>query len=347
MQYQKKDKPINSNNLLVFFLPFILILAGCAFNGPRARMGSLPTSTLGTPFIGLDGLGSHGYHIGIFEGNGIVYTCKAGHIDIYHLRGVADNTRHLIKKVKKTLENSKSGFSYHLAFETSTHKITFTYPKNWENLSFRDKHQAIIEISEDLGPYLAFQASIWHEILTWFGVRFAGIEPEFNSAFSWEDLFSNLLGARIAVGAVRDSQHSYDKAMTVALQGELEFLGIQSPDIARKASEKMRGSWFTGNLIVDTLRRNFDIGLDGSITPILVPAMIECADDAIAYPVPTRAVLDKYGISMQYEIKPNVFEQEAIYAAADSNRIYPREHFPVIMEAIKRQAKEKGYLFDE
>ena len=55
-----------------------------------------------------------------------------------------------------------------------------------------------------------------HEILTWHGFRCVGFLPEFLSAFSWEDSFSNLLGTVVASKALRDTEHPYDEAMTIA-----------------------------------------------------------------------------------------------------------------------------------
>ncbi|MBN1816770.1 MAG: DUF4056 domain-containing protein [Sedimentisphaerales bacterium] len=346
--YDDKQFPAVRPPFPVFLLILLFsALSGCAIDGPRARLGTLPTSTLGTPFLGPDDLGAHGYRFGWLEGNGIVYTCRAGHIDIYHVRGAADNTKYLIQRIEKLLLQGQAGFSYNLMLETSTHKIQFVYPENWNSIAGAEKERMVREVAFAAGPYLAFQAATWHEILTWFGVRFAGIEPEYNSAFTWEDLFSNLLGVRLAVQALQDVQNVYDQALTRALRKEMEQLGIQPANVARKAAEKMRNLWFSGFIFVDTFRKNFDIGLDGSITPTLVPDVPGCGEEAVSYPPPSLDRMEKYGFSILYEIRPNVFEQRAIFAAAGADRIFPKEHFPRIMEVIRQQAKEKGYLFDE
>jgi len=87
---------------------------------------------------------------------------------------------------------------------------------------------------------------------------------EYDSAFSWEDSYSNVLGTILAVRALRDTQHTYNEAMEIVLDEEMDKLGIQPVGVARQASDAVKGKWFTGNfaLFVDMKKRNFDIGLD-------------------------------------------------------------------------------------
>ena len=62
---------------------------------------------------------------------------------------------------------------------------------------------------------------MWHEIATWFGYKMTGFYPEFGSAFSWEDMYSNLLGCHVGYLALYDNEHSFDRAVTVAAEAEL------------------------------------------------------------------------------------------------------------------------------
>ncbi len=328
-----------------------VMVNGC--NAPKPRMGCLPTSTPGSRFLNPDNLGAHSYGYGniFFEKNGIVYTCRAGHIDITHVRWAADYTRYLTKKTYKTLMNNRKGFSFKSPLERSRQTVHFDYPGYWEDHPQKDRERIAREISLELGPYLAYTALTWHEILTWFGVHFAGIEPEFNSAFSWEDSFSNLLGTRLAVRALQDTRHSYDEAMTLAINRELEKLGVQPRNVAIAAAEKMRGKWFKGNILVDTKKRNLDIGLDGYVTPTLVPDLQECEIAwPYSYPVP-KPELYIYRFSMKYEIEPRELEKgkilKIVYPDGGGKMIYPEKHFPKIMDYVKRQAIEKGYDCDD
>jgi hypothetical protein len=328
-----------------------VMVNGC--DAPKPRMGCLPTSTPGSRFLNPYDLGAHCYNYRnvFFEKNGIVYTCRAGHIDITHVRWAADYTRYLVKKTYKTLVNKHRGFSFRSPLERSKQIAQFNYPRYWKNQPQKSRERIAHKVSLEVGPYLAYTALTWHEILTWFGVHFAGIEPEFNSAFSWEDSFSNLLGTRLAVIALRDTRHSYDEAMTLAIDRELEKLGVQPRNVAIAAAEKMRGKWFRGNILVDTKKRNFDIGLDGYVTPTLVPDLQECKRARpFSYPV-TKPKLYIYGFSMKYEIEPREWEKGEILKIVYTNRrgkkIYPAKHFPKIMDYIKRQAIAKGYDYDD
>lgn len=327
-----------------------ILATGCG--APRLRMGCLPTSTPGTRFLNPDKLGLHSYNYSkiFFEKDGIVYTCRAGHIDITHVRTAADKTRYLVKKTYRTLMKNRKEFSFKSPAECSKHFVQFDYPEYWENQPQKSREKIAHKISLELGPYLAYTSLTWHEILTWFEIHFAG-KPNFDSAFSWEDSFSNLLGTRLAIKAIQDTKHNYDKAMTLAINKELEKLGVQPRDVAISASEKMRGKWFKGNILVDTKRRNFDIGLDGYVTPTLVPNLQECEKALpFSYPVP-KPKLYIYGFSMLYEIEPREWEKgkilKMVYLSSKRKRLKPKFHFSIIMDYIKRRAIEKGYDFDD
>lgn len=330
-----------------------IFLTGCNVNifAPRPRMGTLPTPPPGPRFSDPNNLGRHSYYPNPFEKNGILYTNKAGHIDLTHLRWTADYTKYLTKKTYKTLMKKRKGYSLNLAWEPSTHKIRFTYPENWDNLSKQEKEKIADEIAFQVGPYISFNATLWHEIITWFGTRFAGIEPEFNSAFSWEDVYSNLLGTKLGLEAITDPDHGYDTALTLAINKEIKRLGVRSRKDAIYAVEKMRGKWFKGYLNVHTMKKNMDIGLDdGYITPTLVPGMCDNVEPELLA-VPTIDALSKYGFSMKYEIKPNVWEAgkifKVVYKGRKGKTVQPARDYPIIMEHIRKKSVEKyGYDID-
>ena len=327
----------------------VILASGCALDAPKIRMGTLPTPPPGPRFSNPNDLGKHSYYFNPFETNGIVYTCKAGHIDLTHVRWCADYTRYFVKKTRNTLMKKGKGFSVNLTLELSTHKVKFGYPKDWDSISQKDKEKIATEIAFEVGPYLAFNTTLWHEILTWFGVHFMGFEPEFNSSFSWEDLYSNLLGTKLGVDALKDTDHKYDTAMTLAIDRELRKLGVQSRSTAIDAAERMRGKWFTGYLNVNTIRKNIDIGLDdGYVSPVLVPGICSGAEPELL-PVPAIDILSKYGFSMKYEIHPREWEKGKIFKVVYPNGkkadIQPDKHFPIIMAYIRKQAVEK-YSYD-
>ena len=149
----------------------------------------------------------------------------------------------------------------------------------WQNLSAKERRKIIDEVSLEMGEYLTYMMTTWHEVLTWFGFKSMAIVPEQPSAFSWEDIYSNIMGIRVGAQAIQDKSHGYNEAVTIAMRKELEDLGVQSAKTARKASDKMRGIWYTGLLLADMKVRNTDVGIDdGFVTPMLVPEVCEGAE---------------------------------------------------------------------
>jgi hypothetical protein len=323
----------------------ILVLCGCSLSGgPKMRLGCLPTDTFGISFPDANSIGTHSYGFGGSESGGIIYTCRGGDIDIDHVRGVGDLTRYLTERTREALLADRKEFSCRLVGERSVHTFTFTYPVDWKTRSDREK--VAREVSLGAGSCMAWNAYIWHEIMTWFGTHFAGFEPEFNSAFSWEDVYSDLIGTRAAVAAMRDTQHSYDEAVTIAIRRELDMLGVRSADVARAASSSVRGKWYTGNLVPDMKMRNFDIGLDGYVTPVLIPNVPGCGSEPLKLPAPSLAILRKYGFAMTHQIEQNIFEAGAIRRAAGAKGpIMPERDFPTIMKVIEQQAAARGDEF--
>lgn len=313
---------------------------------PRIRVGYLPTTTLGTVFSGPEDLGQHGYRPNWSEKSGIVYTCKAGHIDIAHARKATDWTVFLAAKTFQNIKKHKDEFSFRL-YEPSKYFVRLTYPENWKDLPQKDKEQIAYDLSIRLGQYLAFVATNWHEIITWFGYKSKGFEPEFPSAFTWEESFSNLFGTHIAIIALQDTEHTYNEAVTLALRKELEKLNAQSDHISKQASESVRGLWFTGDFFYITMnKRNLDVGLDdGFVTPSLVPHVSECEGiEAQSYPVPNLEFPSEYGFSVKFEIEPRIWEAGKILNIANSGgnpkikRIEPVIHLAPIMDYIRKDA---------
>jgi hypothetical protein len=316
------------------------------FDGPpRVRFGSYPSSNIGTFFLGPN-LGTHGYTYRPSEKDGIAYTCRGGHIDIIHVRIAADWTAYLAAATYRHLMDRDTTFSCKLAVDRSRTFVTLTYPENWDRLSALERMRAAKEVALALGPYLTFTLTTWHEMLTWYGFKCMGPFPEFPSAFSWEDSYSNLLGTIVGIRALQDSQHKFNRAVELAIDEQMHALGIQPARVARQASESVRGKWFTGNIIfhVEMKKRNFDIGLqNGYITPTLVPGVSACPDaQPVPLPVPTLEALIRHGFSAKVEIEPHEWESDKIlrvvYGDQPQKRIIPEEHFALIMDDIRWQA---------
>jgi hypothetical protein len=328
------------------------MVSGCSFDGqPRIRTGSYATATLGTNFLDANSLGKHSYQTPFnHEQDGIVYTCRGGHIDIAHVRIAADNVRYLYYLTRKNLMASASEFSFKANEEPSRYYVHLKYPDNWKTLHQPDKKLIADEVSLELSQYFSYTMTTWHEILTWFGYKSTGIFPEFPSAFSWEDNYSNIVGVRLGAQAVVDEQHDYDEAMTIVIKQELEYLGVRPSEVAWYASEKMKGKWWEGTpfvVYVEMKERNMDLGyVDGFITPTLVPDICEGAKPQ-SYPVPSLTTLTRLGFSMTLEIEPREFEKykilKIVYPDGKGTRIQPATQLPLIMDYIRKDTIGMGY----
>jgi hypothetical protein len=316
--------------------------------GPRIRYGAYPASILGTPWAG-EKLGTHGYYFRPSEKNGIAYACRAGHVDIMHVRIAADWTAYLAGESYQHIMKGDDAFSYKLLVDRSRNHVYLSYPANWQSLSKDEQSRIAREVALAMGPYLTFTMTTWHEIITWYGFQCIGLPTEYASAFSWEDSYSNLLGTRLAAKALRDTEHPYNEAMKIVLDEEMARLGVQPAKVSKQASESVRGDWYTGriSMFVDMRKRNFDIGLDdGWITPTLLPNVPGCENaEPISYPVPTLEVLAKYGFAARVEIVPREWEKNKVlrivYPDKKGKRIIPTEHFPTIMAQIRKEAEAK------
>jgi len=329
-------------------------LTGCQHGDrPRMRLGSYPTSTLGATFLNPGQLGPHGYRFDSREKDGLVYTCRGGDIDIAHVRISADWTRYLSRRSYACLIKEKRGFSFSLLVEPSKCHVKIEYPQDWEKLSEEQKEQIAREASIELGQYLSFSITTWHEILTWFGYKCILMLPEYPSAFSWEDSYSNLVGARVAGEVLRKNDMQYDKAIALAIDHELEVLGPQPANVAIAASESVRGNWYSGPslFMVDMRMRNLDIGLDdGFITPTLIPGVSQCEGaKPQSYPVPNLGFLASKGYSVKVEIEPREWESGKILRIVNQKsgtrktRIEPDIDFSTLMAFIHRDADKLGY----
>ena len=102
--------------------------------------------------------------------------------------------------------------------------------------------------------------------------------PERASAFSPEDLYSNLLGIRIANYVIQSggdaSERAFNRAMDEALAEALRQLGAAPPEVTRSALDAVDGLWWDSEERLPkkgvVLRRNF--GLGPEIVPWQIPA---------------------------------------------------------------------------
>jgi len=324
-------------------LMLALTVSGCSLGGgPRGRWGWTPNVQPGDP----DRLGTHSYTgFGSTEGFGIFYTLRGGSIDLDHVRGTADLTRWTYVRAYETLRKGGSGFTVSPSFEWTTNKIHITYPANWKTLPEAEKDKIAHEAALIIAPFVGYNSMVWHEMLTWKGTHFALIEPEFTSAFSWDDLYSDLTGALLATQAMKDGHvpvGDYDKAMTALIEEELKRLQVVSKQKTIEITESVRGTWYGGGKL---MKRNMDTGLDdGFITPSIIPGYTD--EEPISREMPTLDGLDELGIKVKYTISSAYFENGTLKKIAGAKGdVEPVKDYAKIMENIEAEAVNKyGYM---
>jgi hypothetical protein len=259
----------------------------CAFGGEmRVELLGVPVPGYRhKPLRGAADIGPHEYDPGLLqilpstsvpagegdltrEHNGIVYTCRAGFLDTAHVRDFADLTWFLAPRVEDRLE---TGGVIDLEDYGGTRRVSIR-PVPREKIRRAGRASLAIAIA----GRLAFDLSVWREIATWYGYESVPPWPEKLSSFSPEDLFSNLLGTKLAEGILRSneipSRRAWDLAMTEWLWTAMDALGVVPVESARALMNSVDGLWWdSARLIPDwrvTVRRKFDRG------PVVTPWIV-------------------------------------------------------------------------
>lgn len=226
----------------------------------------------------VDRLGQHQYNDSMLAGlenltglsrenNGILYTTRGGFIDTAHVRDTADMTVYIFSQL---LPKMGQAFTLELESELAQRRLVFsafTPPT--------DPHERYT-LAAWLAAHLAFQLAEWHEIAQWYGFESVPGFSEGVSAFSPEDLYSNLLGARLSVSLILAGQTAsrevYNAAMSTALAQALGQLGAQSPELTRFHFDMLNGDWWNNHRRVPekylVLRRNYQMGDNRLPTPV-------------------------------------------------------------------------------
>jgi hypothetical protein len=328
-----------------------MLLPACFLAHFSALAVSIPQPSLRpSPYFGcvtglhytdIDNLGGH-YYSRFLRGNELLYTAKAGYIDLGHLREAADRTRYLFEVCYENILNGQKEFTFKI-IEPAQYHVSMTYPDNWNQRDRAEKQRIARNVAIDLGQHFAHLSTIWHEIVTWYGYASTGLLSEKASSFSWEDGYSDLLGSKLAAEVLRDSTKPFDDGMTDIIKRELAKLDPQSVETAKKATDTIDGKWFSGRFpFLRMKRRNFDVGFDdGTISPFRVPGV---CDDVPEVPcrVPTLDSLKSNGFGMRLTLTPKESERgrilQIVDTAGNGDRLEPEADFPVIVQHIRAEA---------
>ncbi|EAN4330388.1 DUF4056 domain-containing protein [Salmonella enterica subsp. enterica serovar Oslo] len=252
----------------------------CAFGYDlhvRAVGVPIPVYQIGN-VLTLDTLGKHHYNdsalgavkniVGLSEEkNGLVYTHRGGFIDIAHVRDTADNTFYIFSRILPELGQR---WRYFYSEELGVRRVqlqAFTPPS-----SMPERYT----LAAWLAGNLAFQLAQWHEIAQWYGFQSVPGFSEEISAFSPEDLYSNLLGARLAINVIllgkAGTVEAYNAAMDGAIRHALLQLGIATETETERKFRELDGDWWNSKRRVPdkflVLKRNYNLDHDRLPTPV-------------------------------------------------------------------------------
>ena len=194
------------------------------------------------------------------ENNGLVFTCRGGFIDTAHVRDYADWTIYLGSRI---FEQLGTGTTIQLPNEAGERRVVLE-KVDPELLRRHDR----VALTVALAQWLAVQLSTWHEVATWYGWGFLPGFSEKASAFSPEDLYSNVLGTHIAAataiaGGVR-TEVLYERSADAWLRAVIEALGPGSKETALETMRSLDGVWWSSvPRLPDAhvlLRRNIALG---------------------------------------------------------------------------------------
>ncbi|TBM20782.1 DUF4056 domain-containing protein [Hafnia paralvei] len=225
-----------------------------------------------------DELGEHHYNDSLLgavanlmgissEQDGLVYTVHGGFIDIAHVRDTADMTLFLFSQIWPRLGQEQTIVLSEELAQRQIHLFAFTPPQN---------EAERFTLAVYLSSYLAFQVAAWHEIAQWYGFESVPGFSEGISAFSPEDLYSNLLGARLASSLILQGHSSsveqFNLSMQAILPTALQQLGAVSAKDTRFQFDMLDGNWWDSHRAVPekflVLKRNYETEDDRVPTPV-------------------------------------------------------------------------------
>lgn len=200
------------------------------------------------------------------EVNGLIYTCRGGWIDTSHVRENADNVLYLALTIAPhlatgmTLEIPGFGAPATLIIDAIPSRVL--------------AHETPLTVAAAVAGWIAYRIGIWHEVMTWYGYEMVAGFSEQPSAFSPEDLYSNLLGIRLAMAALDErnfgNSGEYNAAIAAYIDAALDRLEAQPLAVGRAIMTGLDGAWWDAsrrlpdNLLV--LHRRFPSEAD-TLTP--------------------------------------------------------------------------------
>ena len=297
------------------------------------------------PFGALDDERGNAFPFG--ERNALIYTCRGGFIDTAHLREPADWVSYFIAEFDRHLEG---GAALELPEEGASRRVILrAVPSKLIERNGRD------EVIIAMAQWTAFQLSIWHEVIQWYGVSLLSAFPETASGFSPEDTYSNAVGLRLMDGidfrTHLASEKAYNRFLDDLLIEGLMALDPVPKELGNEIVDALDQVWWDSQLRLPersvVLRRYLDIGTD--LLPWLLPDQYATASlranlekECGANPKPQRVqileALDGFAfrdyLTLEFAMDGALAETPAFPALGAR---LTQDDFPKIMEAVREE----------
>lgn len=173
------------------------------------------------------------------ESNGLIYTSRGGIVDTAHVRDTADYTWYLYTQIKGQL-----GKKNQIVLEEELRSRVIEMADKPVDMTPEEQSQAEIHLS----GLLAYRLAQWHEVAQWFGFTSVAGFKEYPSAYSPEDLYSNMLGALITIEILEHNQNptkeQYQGAFDRIFLRKLKELGAQDKDRTEEIMNALDGKWW-------------------------------------------------------------------------------------------------------
>jgi len=274
-------------------------------------------------------LGKHKFYGDKNEHNGLIYTRDGGFIDIGHLRDNADMVAYFSLAIEK---NNGTDFKLNEAREAGKRVIEIS-------LKGRELTSSDILL---LAQRITYEMAVWHEIRTYFGVPTYYPIKEIQSAFSPEDLYSNLLGTYVGRWAL-EKNGPYEQETDTVIQEVLTRLGkVSTEEKTKAAMDNVLGIWWQR---VSVPSKDFLLAWNtsayGEVKPWLIPDHTKFFDTPTqVYPLQVPLQTET-GIALDelftIRIEPiSKIPLNLIYNAAAKKEITQKD-FPFIINWIERE----------
>jgi hypothetical protein len=271
-----------------------------------------------------------------FPKRGIIYTKRAGFVDLAHVFNTvlwANATSNTVAAGLRQDQNS----IWIRRFEHSEVSILFASSPVGSEIAGLDSEQRIQAVSRITGECVASELGTWHEIITWYGYKTTYVWSEKPSAFTYEDLVSHFVGVQVFEAIPGEPDRA---KFGSALRRVLANLGLVDKKLASKAVHSVKGLWWGPWLYT---RRMLDIGeKDGLVHPWTVPGAEDDLHDSngpVSFTVPCAKM--PAGYALRIVPSASILRRLRKHVPGIPAVIDPNRDFPVLVDEIRSEVRKK------